>query len=130
MCGRVGRGLCRICWDDSEIRKQYEVVAEFGGKKAGVMGGGPATVTLREFTASERADCTKLACTIRNGLLKAMAGAGLVREPKYEGESDYTEEFSVAACEIAERLMRLMRRAGVPDDVSEAEIEAVRGGVE
>lgn len=28
---RVGRGLCRKCWDDKAIRSMYPPVATFGG---------------------------------------------------------------------------------------------------
>ena len=31
---RIGRGLCRDCWDNIEIRQQYPPVAAFGGKAA------------------------------------------------------------------------------------------------
>ena len=37
MTGRIGRGLCRPCWDDRSIRERYPQVAPFGGKVAGKM---------------------------------------------------------------------------------------------
>lgn len=32
---RVGRGLCRVCWNDQLIREKYPVIAPFGSKEAG-----------------------------------------------------------------------------------------------
>ena len=31
---RVGRGLCRSCWNKPEVRKKYHEVASFGGAGA------------------------------------------------------------------------------------------------
>ena len=31
---RVGRGLCRRCWDNRGIRRWFAVVAPFGGSAA------------------------------------------------------------------------------------------------
>jgi hypothetical protein len=31
---RVGRGLCRTCWEDKTIRERYPPLAAFGGKGA------------------------------------------------------------------------------------------------
>ena len=36
---RSGRGLCRMCWDNKEIRAKYPLEARFGGAKAGWLGG-------------------------------------------------------------------------------------------
>lgn len=29
---RVGRGLCRRCWDDKKVRAKYPILAPFGGR--------------------------------------------------------------------------------------------------
>ncbi len=35
--GRAGRGLCRECWDDADVRADYDLVAPFGGKGASML---------------------------------------------------------------------------------------------
>ena len=34
---RVGRGLCRVCWNDKAIREQYPIKAAFGGVEAAAL---------------------------------------------------------------------------------------------
>jgi len=35
---RSGLGLCRKCWDDPNIKSQYQPIAPFGGLQAGALG--------------------------------------------------------------------------------------------
>jgi hypothetical protein len=34
---RVGRGLCRTCWDNKDIKALYAPLAPFGGREAGLV---------------------------------------------------------------------------------------------
>jgi len=35
---RTGRGLCRNCWNNPDIRCNYPIIAGFGSKQAGITG--------------------------------------------------------------------------------------------
>jgi hypothetical protein len=130
ICIRAGRNLCRICWNDPVVRRRHPIVAPFASPQAAAMGAkivSPSMVTVAIIEDRDKADATILACKLRNGLLAGLESQGLVRRPMagHDDMSMESEEWYVAMSEIAERLTMMLRRAGVPDERSDA-CKAVR----
>jgi hypothetical protein len=78
-------------------------------------------VTLATVPEQTRQDAMILACVIRDGIFAELARQGLLKIPETMAEEDLdAEQWWCDASEVAEHLAALLRRAGVPDERSDA----------